>query len=178
MPDANRPDEFFDIVDENDLVIGRATRREVHARGWRHRAVHVLVRNRAGRWFLQKRSQKKDVAPGTWDSSASGHVDSGEDYDSSAVRELEEEIGLCVKGPLERWLRLEACEETGQEHVWFYRFGSEGPFILNPDEIEAGAWLTADEISRGVRERPEAFSPSFRLIWRQLEAQGKLGAPE
>ena len=37
------------------LVIGRATRREVHATGLWHRAVHVIVFNGAGRVFLQKR---------------------------------------------------------------------------------------------------------------------------
>ena len=83
MPEA---DEFFDVVDRNDAVVGRAARREVHARGLLHRAVHVLVCDGSGRVFLQKRSMKKDIAPGLWDSSCSGHVDSGESYDAAAVR--------------------------------------------------------------------------------------------
>jgi isopentenyldiphosphate isomerase len=40
---AQRGDEVFDVVDANDAVIGQATRREVHAQGLWHRAVHVLV---------------------------------------------------------------------------------------------------------------------------------------
>jgi isopentenyldiphosphate isomerase len=54
-------------------VVGQNTRREVHARGLWHRAVHVLVFNARGEVFLQKRSMKKDIAAGKWDSSASGH---------------------------------------------------------------------------------------------------------
>src|SRR5512137_895073 len=87
-------EEIFDVVNERDEVVGRNTRAEVHRLGLMHRAVHILVFNRRGEIFLQKRSMLKDRQPGLWDSSASGHVDSGEDYDACAVRELREEIGL------------------------------------------------------------------------------------
>jgi isopentenyldiphosphate isomerase len=168
------PEERFDIVDENDAVIAQAARREVHARGLRHRAVHVLVFNRAGELFLQKRALSKDTAPGTWDSSASGHVDAGEDYDACAVRELGEEIGLRVGGAPARWLRLVACEATGQEFVWVYRLPAEGPFVLHPEEIERGAWFTVAEVNRLLREVPSSFASSFRLIWRSLAERGDL----
>src|SRR5438046_2178358 len=95
-------DEFFDVVDEKDEVIGRASRAEVHRRGLKHRAVHVLVFNSRGQLFLQKRSQTKDTFPGAWDSSAAGHLCCGEQYDGCALRELEEEIGLAPSTPPER----------------------------------------------------------------------------
>src|SRR5712671_919050 len=99
-------EEIFDVVNQHDEVIGRETRREVHRQGLMHRAVHVLVFNRAGQVFLQKRSLRKDRQPGLWDSSASGHLDSGEDYDACAVRELREELGLRLAEPLRRWCKL------------------------------------------------------------------------
>ena len=80
------------MVNERDEVIGRQTRRIVHATGLWHRAVHVLVFDHQWRVFLQKRSMLKDLSPGLWDSSCSGHLDAGEDYDPAAVRELAEEI--------------------------------------------------------------------------------------
>ena len=172
MPPAPPPEEWFDVVDERDAVVSRATRREVHARGLRHRAVHVLVFNRAGELFLQKRSLSKDTAPGAWDSSASGHVDSGEDYDACAVRELREEIGLSLAAPPARWWRLPACAETGQEFVWVYRLEAEGPFILHPEEIEEGRWWAPAAIDRAMGERPGAFAASFRLIWQELAKRG------
>ena len=164
--------EFFDVVDQDDAVVGRASRREVHARGLLHRAVHVLVFNREGELFLQKRSQNKDTAPGAWDSSASGHVDAGEDYDACSMRELREEIGLAVAQAPARWLRLLACEETGNEFVWVYREEDEGPFTLHPEEIERGAWYRPADIARQLREHPAEFASSFRLIWRELAARG------
>src|SRR4029079_19384427 len=101
-------DEIFDVVNERDEVVGRAPRAEVHACGLLHRAVHVLVYNSKGQVFLQKRSMNKDRQPGVWDSSSSGHVDSGEDYDSCTVRELREELGLVLARPPERLFKLDA----------------------------------------------------------------------
>src|SRR5213593_3474588 len=95
-------EEIFDVVNERDEVIGQQVRHEVHRLGLKHRAVHVLVFNTRGEIFLQKRSLKKDRQPGLWDSSASGHLDSGETYDACALRELREELGLELSAPLER----------------------------------------------------------------------------
>src|ERR1051326_386591 len=120
-------EEIFDVVNERDEVIGQKPRSEVHRNGLMHRAVHVLVYNARGQIFLQKRSMKKDRQPGVWDSSASGHVDSGEDYDTTAVREVWEEIGLHLNYTPTRLFKIDACEETDQEFVWVYRCESEGP---------------------------------------------------
>src|SRR5262245_49045805 len=122
-------EEVFDIVNERDEVVGQKPRSEVHRLKLNHRAVHVLVFNSRGELFLQKRSMKKDCCPGTWDSSASGHLDSGESYDACCVRELREEIGL-ADAP-ERLFKVAACPETGHEFVWVYRCWAEGPFKLD-----------------------------------------------
>jgi isopentenyldiphosphate isomerase len=158
-------DEWFDVVDASDRVIGRERRSEVHRFGLRHRAVHVLVFDRFGRIFLQKRSASKDTAPGAWDSSASGHVDSGEDYDACAVRELREELGWTPAQPPEPVFAIEARPETGQEFVRVYRTEGEGPFRLHPEEIETGEWFEPDEVDARIAAEPGAFASSFRWIW-------------
>ncbi len=169
MKHAQRADEIFDVVNDRDEVIGQNTRREVHARGLKHRAVHVLVFNQRGEVFLQKRSMKKDTFPGAWDSSSSGHLDTGEDYDACAVRELREEIGLEVNHAPSRLFKIDACNETGQEFVWAYRLESEGPFTLHPEEIESGGWFTPEKITDWLAECPQDFAPSFALIWKLVE---------
>jgi isopentenyl-diphosphate delta-isomerase len=170
-------DELFDTVNARDEVVGRASRREVHARGLWHRAVHVLVFNAAGQVFLQKRSMLKDTAAGLWDSSCSGHVDAGEDYDAAARRELGEEIGLALAAPPPRWFRIEARVETSWEFVWVYRLRHEGPFVLAPSEIERGEWFAPAELTRWMAGRPEDFASSFRLIWDLAVSAALPGAP-
>ena len=161
-------EEVFDVVDERDEVVGQAPRSEVHRRGLRHRAVHVLVFDRQGRIFLQKRSMKKDCFPGTWDSSASGHLDRGEAYDACAEREVREEIGVRLEHPPERLFKLDACRETGEEFCWVYRTIHDGPFTLHPDEIERGDWFEVERVTRWVEERPADFASAFVVIWRRF----------
>jgi len=158
-------EEIFDCVDAADQVIGREKRSEIHRQGLRHRAVHVLIFNQRGEIFLQKRSLRKDTFPGTWDSSASGHLDCGEDYDACAVRELREELGVELAQPLQRLFKLNACGETGMEFVWVYRGEAEGPFTLHPEEIERGGWFAPEKVTAWVREDPEDFASAFRVIW-------------
>lgn len=164
-------DEWFDVVNERDEVVGRETRRVVHATGLWHRAVHILVFDAAGRVFLQKRSMKKDLSPGLWDSSCSGHVDAGEDYDTSAVRELGEEIGVrgvaagAAETDVRRWFRVEACEETGWEFCWIYRLRHAGPLTLDPEEISGGEWLAPADVTRKIAARPADYCSSFKLVW-------------
>jgi isopentenyl-diphosphate Delta-isomerase len=168
------PEDIFDVVNERDEVVGRAVRSEVHQRKLLHRAVHVLMFNARGEIFLQKRSMLKDTAKGKWDSSASGHLDSGEDYDACAVRELREEIGLDfnprkatgASPPLERILRIEASAETGWEFCRVYRCQSEGPFTLHPEEIERGEWFAPEFVTKWVAEQPRDFARAFVLVWK------------
>ena len=169
---AGGNEEWFDVVNGRDEVVGRATRREVHARGLLHRAVHVLVFDQSGRIFLQKRSMEKDMSPGLWDSSCSGHVDAGEDYDAAATRELGEELGVhgahsagSGQASPTRWFRIEACEETSQEFCWVYRLRHDGPFVLHPEEIERGEWLTLAELDRKLAARPGDYCSAFKLLW-------------
>src|SRR5215831_17295536 len=161
-------EEIFDVVNERDEVIDRRTRSEVHRLGLMHRAVHVLVFNSRGEIFLQKRSMQKDRQPGLWDSSASGHLDSGEDYDACAVRELREEIGLRLSAAPERLFKLSASPETDQEHVWVYRSEAEGPFQLHPDEIERGDWFTVQVVNTWMKDRPQDFATALLVIWQKV----------
>lgn len=165
-------EEIFDVVNERDEVIGRAPRSEVHRRKLHHRAVHVFVFNTKGELFLQKRSMKKDMHPGTWDSSASGHLDSGEDYDTCAVREVREELGVSLPATPRRVFKIDSCVETGHEFVWIYHCRHEGPFDLHPDEIDTGDWFAPAAITDWIREKPHEFASAFVLIWQRWVAGG------
>ena len=166
-------EEILDVVNEHDEVVARRPRSQVHQLGLKHRAAHVLVFNSRGEVFLQKRSPNKDRQPGLWDSSASGHVAAGEDYDPCAVRELREEIGLEASTPPRRLFKLAPSAETDQEHVWVYRCEAEGPFRLDPEEIERGGWFARAQVTRWLAQRPQDFATAFRVIWEKANREAK-----
>jgi len=156
---GQRATEVFDVVDENNRVIARAPRGEVHAKGLRHRAVHVFVFNRHGELWLQRRSHLKDVHPLLWDSSAAGHLDTGETYAAAAVRELKEELG--IEAATERIADIPATDRTGWEFVELHRARHDGPMHFAPDEIACGAFFRPEQVSGWIAARPGDFAPGF-----------------
>ncbi len=163
--------EIFDVVDDRDRVIGQAERAQVHAQGLLHRAVHILVFDSLDRLFLQKRSRCKDTFPGCWDSSAAGHLETGEDYATAALREVREELGISISS-LEELLYLPACPQTGWEFIRVYRTRHDGPFILPPEEIETGGWFAPSFVTAWCREHPEEFASGFVYLWQRLTGEG------
>jgi isopentenyl-diphosphate delta-isomerase type 1 len=163
----NITNEIFDVVDESDRVIRQMPRREIHRQGLRHRAVHVFIFDEAGRLYIQKRAATKETHPLQYDSSASGHVDSGESYDVAAVRELQEELGLNV--PLQKHFKIAACEDTGWEFVWVYSARGDYHPVINPEEIESGRYWPLEEIKRDLKEHPEQWSPAFGRVFREFQ---------
>src|SRR4029450_8207738 len=85
-------DELMDVVDDLDRVVGRATRREVRRRRLLHRFSSVLCRDEAGRIYVHRRADDKDVYPGMYDMTAGGVLAAGETYLEAARRELAEEL--------------------------------------------------------------------------------------
>ena len=90
--------EYFDIVDEAGEPTGKTvSRKEAHEQGILHRTAHVwIVRQSNGKTeiLLQKRSAEKDSFPGMYDTSSAGHIPAGEESLPSALRELQEELGV------------------------------------------------------------------------------------
>jgi len=161
-------DEVFDVVDDNDEVIGTATRGEVHEKQLKHRAVHVFLFDKKGNLLLQKRSHLKDVHPRAWDSSAAGHLDSGEDYASSAAREVVEETGL--EGvALEEVGKLAPSDATGWEFVTLFRGDYRGKPEFPASEVEAMLAFPLEEIRAWVERCPQDFATGFLECLRLFE---------
>lgn len=80
-------------VDKDDNVLGYKWRDELNDEDcWR--IVSILLKNNKGQVLLQQRSFNKRNSPGKWDVSAAGTVTKDGDYLETALRELEEELGI------------------------------------------------------------------------------------
>ncbi|MFT5896918.1 MAG: isopentenyl-diphosphate delta-isomerase [bacterium] len=159
--------EWLDIVDENDIVIGRAPRDQIHAENHFHRSSHVLVFNSQGEVFVQLRSMSKDNSPGLWDTSAAGHVDSGEDYLECAVRELAEELGVSSSPVTLKYVScLPPGAHNGFEFTRIFTLISDEVLLLQPEEVDDGRWLSPTELEAWIEEDRAIFTDSFLTIWR------------
>ena len=163
--------EWFDVVDQDDKVIGRARRNEAHEKGLLHRAVHIMVFNAKGDLFIQKRALTKDENPGLLDTSSAGHVSSGEDYVSTAHRELEEELGIIAE--LNFFTKISACPETAWEHLEVFTCVTDQNIVIDKKEISEGRYWPLDEIREALRSRQAEFTSSFKLIWGLYNVKGE-----
>ena len=90
--------EEIDVLDAQGAPAGVVkSKPDVHRDGDWHRSVHVWIVARDGRVLIQQRSLRKENHPGLWDVSAAGHISAGESPAQSAVREVEEELGLHIE---------------------------------------------------------------------------------
>lgn len=135
MHTTDPQNERFDIVDENDTVIGQALRHNVHRnKSLVHRSITVLVFINE-KLLLQKRSQTKDTYPGFWTSSCSGHVLSGDSYEETAKRELTEELGIRPRYAL-TFLGKDIIRYPREtEMMTTYRYETSDPVISSEEEI-------------------------------------------
>jgi isopentenyldiphosphate isomerase len=161
-PAAN---EIVQIVDRDNRVTGGLPRHRMRSQGLIHRASYILVWNRREELFVQKRTTIKDIYPGYWDVAAGGVVLAGESYEVSASRELREELGVSGVDLLPLFDRY---FEDADNRVWgrIFRCTHDGPFILQPEEIAAGLFMTVPQVLERCGQEP--FTPDGISILRQL----------
>jgi isopentenyl-diphosphate delta-isomerase type 1 len=152
-------DETFDLVNEAGEIVGHATRAQCHSDPrLLHRAVHLFVFNKRSEVFLQKRSASKDIQPGKWDTSVGGHVALGESPADAVAREMVEEIGL-REMPVQFLHQYLWRSPVESELVSTFRCVHEGPFQLDREEIEDGAFYSAEELR--ALATSEALTPNL-----------------
>ncbi|MCQ2482448.1 MAG: NUDIX domain-containing protein [Clostridia bacterium] len=149
--------ELLDIVDLSGRPTGETVERETaHRDGILHRTSHVwILRHHEGviQILLQLRSDSKDAFPGCYDISSAGHIPAGEDFLTSAVRELKEELGVSVNSNSlnycgHRLIEIDDCFHGIDFHdrqfsniyvLWLDR--DEEDFVLQEEEISSVKWM-------------------------------------
>lgn len=168
--------EILDIVDENDVVVGRSPRGEAYARGLRHRCVFIQVRDARGHIFVHRRTATKMVFPSLYDMFVGGVVGAGESYDTAALREAEEELGVAGLPRPEPVFRF--LYDNGAGQSWWsavYEVRCELPVHPQVEEVAWHAFLPEDEVERRLGEWE--WVPDGLEAYRRLRAYRSAGNP-
>ena len=161
------PSEIFDVVNLKDEVIGHGTRKECNSNpDLIHRAVFVLIYNDKNQLLWQKRSETKDTSPGEWVTSVSGHVNSGDGYHETAVREVWEEVGVRLEVEFLGKFLFHYPNEN--EYSAIFRAHSDGPFNYNREEISEIRFMTIGEILEKERKGQLKLARAVHLIIESL----------
>jgi isopentenyldiphosphate isomerase len=148
------------VVDVDDNPIEGVNLFYAYDKGLIHRVVQVIIRDENGRMLLQKRGPNVASHPNTWDVSAAGVVDEGEDYQTAALRELKEEIG--ISGVNLKQLDKFYIEEDVDQLMGLKRFiavfegtvSSDVQIKIEPEEVTDTRWMSIDDIKQLAKDSP------------------------
>ncbi|RJO68444.1 NUDIX domain-containing protein [Nocardia panacis] len=163
------------VYDREGREVDSADRGTVYRDGLWHASAGVLVRSLDGeRIYVHRRTDTKLVFAGMHDCLAGGVVDPGESPESTARRELAEELGIDADAEQLRPLARAAWDGmwVGRPmrcHLFAYEVRSDGPIHHQPEEIAAGWWWTDAELRTHLADPDWPFVPDTgRFIDRLL----------
>lgn len=166
---TDNQNEIYDVVTQDDVVIGRATRKEVHSNPKLiHRAAGAYIFNSKKQLLMQKRSKTKDMFPLYWAFSVGGHVDSGDTYEATVAREIWEELGEQIPVvPVEKVLNLEPEESE----YWMVFMGiHDGPFPnFNTVEAEEVRFFDIDTLIKAAKEGTMSIPPNVVRLFPKVK---------
>lgn len=134
---------ILNIVNEDDEIVGQASRTEIHQLGLLHREVNIYFLTPKNEIIFQHRSQNKDTYPNLLDASVGGHVEIGDSYEETAIKEIFEETGLKLEPsnllPIKKSQKIVNDKITGRiNNAINFRFAYIFPGEMADLKIEAG----------------------------------------
>jgi len=163
--------EEMDIIDDNNVVLGKTTQEDIYKRKLNHRIVHVfVVHPETGEVYFQKRAETKSFLPGYYCTSAGGHVQAGESYLQAAARELKEEIGL--ETPLQKVHSMIFISDQHKRFIEIFVTEATEGIHFADGEVSSGEWLalhTAHELVwKNEKIHPQLYS-TFTWLYEHRE---------
>lgn len=152
---------LIDAVNEDDEVVGVFPKREIKEGKMSYRLVAIFLYNSIGELFVQKRSFTLKRFPGCLESSAGGHVESGEEYETAARRELKEELGIADVQLIKRGI-FKIRYEGVTRMVGFFTAVTDKKPVINNTELESGEFLPITRVLERVQDGN--CTPVFREL--------------
>ena len=159
-------DEYLDLVDKNDKVIGKMKRSEIYVKDLSNfRTINVFLINSKGQIWIPRRTVTKRVFPLCLDMSVGGHVESGETYDQAFKREVKEELNIATDSVDYHILgKVTPDEDNISCFSTVYEIKSDEIPNYNKDDLTEYFWLTPTEIINKINQGDKAKSDLPKLV--------------
>ncbi|MBI2148207.1 NUDIX hydrolase [Candidatus Woesearchaeota archaeon] len=145
-------DEFLDLVNENDEVIGKEKRSKVYSSGiHNYRVINAFVVNSKGQLWIPRRTSTKKIFPLGLDISVGGHVESGEDYAESFKREVKEELNVDIDSVNWKFLGKLTPKEGVSSFMKVYEIDLEEVENYNKEDFISYEWLYPAEVLEKIK---------------------------
>lgn len=164
-------DEILDLVDENDAVIGQATRSEIYEKNMcNFRVINAFLINDNGELWIPKRAANKRVFPLCLDMSVGGHVETGETYEEALVRETMEELNIDLNRVAYKEVAFFTPYKTDvSAFMKVYTINYNQVPDYNRDDFVEYQWLLPDKllelINSGVKAKGDLPKITNMLFW-------------
>ena len=164
--------ERVDVIDSNGTILRTVTRDDAHQKKLLHPVVRVFLFKK-GEVYIQQRSLQKDIQPGKWEGSCSGHVDHGESEVKAIIREAKEELGVKLEEKELMQVDHILCEEpTHRTRIAIF-------IVANPNhkpspkskEVKQGKWVKVSWLTADVKKHPELYAPGFVKSWKLVTSK-------
>ncbi|MGZ3900654.1 MAG: isopentenyl-diphosphate Delta-isomerase [Bacteroidia bacterium] len=165
------------LVDEQDVQTGTCNKLLAHQTGLLHRAISVFIFNSEKKMLLQRRAITKYHSGGLWTNACCSHPRPGEDTLKAAQRRLKEEMGInedhlffmftfIYKAKLDNELT-----EHELDHVFIGKTDAQPK--INTEEVCDYKYRSVEELQKDIRDKPEAYTYWFALIFDRVSAHSK-----
>lgn len=146
---SDNQEEILDIVNENDEIIGQLPKEIIHS-GIRvlHREIGVLVYNDQNEILIQQRNFKKKFFPGSWTTTAVGHVPSGKTPEEAAHMELLEELGFDTELKFVEKRKYDSGKHLSFGYLFIGKFPKNTQIVINTDEVEKIQFISREEATK------------------------------
>lgn len=152
-------EEWLPLVNEKGEITGQAARSVCHSGSkLLHPVVHLHIINSENEIFLQKRSMKKDLLPGKWDTAVGGHIGINEKIEQALKREAHEELGIRAfqAKPIGNYIWESPREK---ELVFSFLCTEYDQIEIDNDEVDEGRYWSVLEIEKAMGKG--ALTPNF-----------------
>jgi isopentenyldiphosphate isomerase len=179
-------DLFYNEIKDEFKKTGKVTKQL--------KRVLLLLMNSKGKIVLQRRNNTKKENPGLFDKTIGGHVDEGDSYELTIIKECSEELGFPVsilskkdfnRALLKTDLRIIGLfrEIDYQSNFYSKRISKEGDTFAQPymqtvyigyydgplqfiDGESSGIQLyTLEELELEIKEKPEKFTEDLKTLF-------------